>query len=77
MARKCRSWTAFFFENKIVTASRDRSLKIWEKSSGELLKVIDLLRNGCHLRSVNRLLAMPDGHLISVGDDRQGIVWRV
>lgn len=65
------------FEGFLVTASRDRTIKIWKKSSGELLKVIDLVRNGGHFRSVNRLLAMPDGHFISVGDDRQGIVWRV
>ena len=61
----------------LVTASRDRTLKIWDPASGALLKVVDTLRNGGHIRSVNRLLTLPGGHLVSAGDDRQGIVWRV
>ena len=66
-----------FVENWLVTASRDRTLKIWDPATGELLKVVDTLRHGGHLRSVNRLLALPGGELVSAGDDRQGIIWQL
>lgn len=59
-----------------ATASRDRSLKIWDAKSFELLKVVDTLRFGGHTRSVNRLLWLPDC-LISCGDDRLAMLWKI
>jgi WD40 repeat protein len=59
-----------------ATASRDRTIKIWDAQSFELLKVIDTLRFGGHTRSVNRLLWLPE-HLISCGDDRLAMVWKI
>lgn len=59
-----------------ATASRDRTLKIWDAKTFELLKVLDTLRFGGHTRSVNRLLWLPDA-LISCGDDRLAMIWKI
>lgn len=59
-----------------ATASRDRTVKIWNAQTFELLKVLDTLRFGGHTRSVNRLLWLPGG-LISCGDDRLAIIWKI
>ncbi len=57
-----------------ATASRDKTLKIWDTATFALLKVVDTLRDGGHINSVNRLLWLPDG-LISASDDRRAMVW--
>lgn len=59
-----------------ATASRDKTLKIWDATTFELLKVVDTLRFGGHINSVNRLLWLPD-FLISCSDDRTAMVWEV
>lgn len=76
-----------------ATASRDRTIKIWQmmppnsnsnsKENKEivpltLLKVIDTIRHGCHIRSVNRLFwSNYNDYLISASDDRTLIVWEI
>ena len=72
-----------------ATASRDRTIKIWEitlptPEGSEriaqltLLKVIDTIRHGCHIRSVNRLFwSHYKDYLISASDDRTLIVWQI
>lgn len=63
-----------------ATASRDRTIKIWEIQGTELVlrKVIDTIRHGCHIRSVNRLFwSTFNDYLISVSDDRSVIVWKI
>ncbi len=59
-----------------ATASRDKTLKIWDASTFELRKVVDIVRYGAHLRSVNRLLWLP-GCLVSGGDDRTVMLWNI
>jgi WD40 repeat protein len=59
-----------------ATASRDKTIKIWETNTWKLLKVINNTRNGGHLNSVNRLLWLEDV-LISVSDDRSIIQWEI
>ncbi len=63
-----------------ATASRDKTIKIWEIQGAELVlrKVIDTIRHGCHIRSVNRLFwSTFNDYLISVSDDRRVIVWKI
>ena len=63
-----------------ATASRDRTIKIWEIQGTTLVlrKVIDTIRHGCHIRSVNRLFwSTFNDYLISVSDDRSVIVWKI
>lgn len=57
-----------------ATASRDKTLKIWDAETFSLLKVIETIRDGGHLNSVNRLMWLPDC-LISVSDDRSAMLW--
>lgn len=59
-----------------ATASRDKTLKIWDACTFQLLKVIDTIRCGGHINSVNRLLWLP-GCLVSCSDDRTVMLWRV
>jgi WD40 repeat protein len=49
-----------------------------QTSNFKLLKVIDTIRLGCHIRSVNRLFWSPfEDYLISVSDDRSLMVWAI
>ncbi|MBL7827921.1 MAG: WD40 repeat domain-containing protein [Saprospiraceae bacterium] len=59
-----------------ATASRDKTIKIWDAATCTLLKVIDTIKYGGHINSVNRLLWM-NQVLISAGDDRAIMLWRV
>ncbi len=59
-----------------ATASRDKTIKIWDAKTFELLKVLDTIRNGGHVNSVNRLLWLDD-YLISCSDDRSIILWKI
>ena len=60
----------------LATASRDKTIKIWETQTWKLLKVINTVRNGGHLNSVNALLWTSQG-LVSASDDRSIILWSI
>jgi WD40 repeat protein len=58
-------------QNRIITASRDKSIKIWDPETLLLNKVID--RGKIELassHSVNKLLWLNNDLLVAVGDDR-------
>lgn len=54
---------------RFATASRDKTIKIWETATLKLLRVLNPIRDGGHINSVNRLLWLP-GTLVSCSDDR-------
>lgn len=57
--------------NEITTASRDKSIKIWDASTLLLQKVIDRSKvERASTHSVNRLVYLNTHQLASVGDDR-------
>ncbi len=58
-----------------ATASRDKTLKIWDAESNQIIQRIEQASDG-HLNSVNTLLWMDDQTLISAGDDRSINIWR-
>ena len=61
-----------------ATASRDKTIKIWDANSFQLLKVIETVRDQGHLNSVNRLFWSDfKDYLVSCGDDRSIMVWEV
>jgi WD40 repeat protein len=58
-----------------ATASRDKTLKIWDVATQEIIQRIEQTNEG-HLNSVNTLLWMDDNTLVSAGDDRSINIWR-
>lgn len=63
----------------LATASMDKTVKLWRAADLTLLKVIDGPRSQGHTNAVNRVLWLPGPtrRLLSVGDDRQALVWDV
>jgi WD repeat-containing protein 61 len=66
-------------DNKYAaTASRDKSIRVWDTESWELLKVLDFKKTAGHSHSVNKLLwTAYENILISCGDDKKVIAWQM
>ena len=62
-------------KNLFATASRDKTLKIWDAAANQIIQRIEQSSDG-HLNSVNTLLWMDDHTLVSAGDDRSINIWR-
>ncbi|TXC82173.1 hypothetical protein FRX97_02380 [Luteibaculum oceani] len=62
--------------NLIVSASRDKTIKIWNSNSLEVVQKIGVKENG-HSRSVNHLLKLSEDSFASAGDDGAIKVWRL
>ncbi|MCO5234552.1 MAG: hypothetical protein LC105_13485 [Chitinophagales bacterium] len=65
-------------ERYLASAGRDKTIKIWDTKSMKLLKVLNKDKySESHSHSVNRLLWMSETELISTGDDRKIIYWKI
>ena len=61
----------------LATASRDKTVKVWDTQTLELLKVIDREKYEAHNHSVNHLIWLDKRHLATAGDDKRVLVWRL
>lgn len=62
--------------NYFATASRDKTVKIWETNSWSVLERLEGNDGKGHINSVNKLLWLSDGTLLSAGDDRAVQAWK-
>ena len=61
-----------------ATASRDKTIKIWDATTFQLVKVLETVRDSGHVNSVNHLYwSNHNNELISCSDDRSIIVWTI
>jgi len=63
----------------MATASRDKSIKIWETEGYTLKKTISIEKGyNTHRLSINKIIWEPiDNQLISVSDDKLLKIWKV
>lgn len=59
-----------------ATASRDKTIKIWNGENFSFMLRIDKDKFDGHINSVNKIIWIND-YLISAGDDRSIILWKV
>ncbi len=63
-------------KNYFATASRDKSIKIWDMKTFGFVQKLDATSNG-HLNSVNKILwSEYKNYIISGSDDRSLIIWK-
>jgi WD40 repeat protein len=60
----------------LVSASRDKSIKLWDMDSLQFMQKVDL-KIGGHKHSVNRLLRLDDQRFVSCSDDKTIILWEI
>ena len=63
--------------NWIATASRDKTIKIWDLELNEKPIRLDRAKKGGHLNSVNGLLMLDYNRFASCSDDRSVVIWQV
>lgn len=60
-----------------ATASRDKTVKLWDAETMEVIARIDKEQYDGHTASVNILAWDQEGKLVTTGDDRMVMVWEV
>ena len=59
-----------------ATASRDKSIKIWDAQNLRVIKKIDFKSDKGHIASVNDIIWF-DNYIVSTGDDKSIMVWEL
>jgi WD40 repeat protein len=62
--------------NKVVSCSRDKTVKIWNAENLTVVTRIDRKLGG-HFHSVNAIFRMTDSHFATCSDDKRIIVWKI
>lgn len=60
----------------LATASRDKTVRLWEADSLKLLKVAEPIRDRGHVNSVNAVLWLDNKRFVTAGDDRRILEWK-
>lgn len=65
-------------ERYLISASMDKSIKVWDLESRDLLAIADQLKNVGHTKSVNRLaISKFEDYIVSASDDKNLMVWKI
>jgi WD40 repeat protein len=60
----------------LASASRDKTIKIWNSESLEIVQRLDFKLGG-HRHSVNFLVALDQDAFVSASDDRKMVIWNI
>jgi WD repeat-containing protein 61 len=60
-----------------ITSSMDKTIKIWDSHSFELLRVMDKMRHQAHVNSINKIKWLDAQKFVSVSDDKSVMVWEL
>ena len=61
----------------LATSSMDKRIKIWDRETLNLLKVIDAPKYGRHVSSVNKIKWVNQQQILSVSDDKTAALWQI
>lgn len=62
-------------ENQFITASLDKTIKVWNSDFSKVEQRIELKQGG-HNRSVNGIVLIDNHTFVSYGDDKKIIIWK-
>ncbi len=66
----------FWSDDIIISASRDKSMKIWDTKTWKVIQKLDIKENG-HRHSVNKMVRISSEQFASCSDDRRILIWQV
>jgi WD40 repeat protein len=62
----------------LISASMDKTIKVWDLESRNLVAIADAQKNMGHTKSVNRLaISKFEDYIVSASDDKNLMVWKI